>query len=59
MPNQTSPDQPARSAWAVLTNGPVTWRQATEGWAVLTTLAVFGGVAAACFKAARTLAARR
>ncbi|HEV2798570.1 MAG TPA: hypothetical protein VGV65_13220 [Nocardioides sp.] len=50
-----SPDTPAENAWALLTHGNVTWRQATEGGAVLTALSVFALTAAAFFKAARVL----
>jgi hypothetical protein len=50
---------PAESLWAVLTKEDLTWRQATEGWAILATLGVFGLAAGALFKVARSLGRSR
>ncbi|MDZ5662148.1 hypothetical protein HN031_15805 [Nocardioides sp. zg-1308] len=54
----TSPT-PAASTWAFLTRNELTWRQATEGWAVLTALGAFAATAAAFFKLARVVGRTR
>jgi hypothetical protein len=51
----SSPETPWSSTRALLTDGSVTWRQATEGWAVLTTLGVLLAAAGVSFKVARSL----
>jgi hypothetical protein len=44
------------STWAVLAKERVTWRQVTEGWAVIGILGVLGLAAGALLKVARLLA---
>lgn len=50
-----SPLSPARSTRALLTKDTITWRQATEGWAVLTALGTFAVAAGLLFKIAQIL----
>lgn len=50
-----SPGSPGRSAWALVTQRDVTWRQATEGWAVVATLGALALGARALFKVAKVL----
>ena len=50
-----SPGTPAENTRAWLTHDKVTWRQATEGGAVVTALSVFAVTAALFFRAARVL----
>lgn len=51
----SAPSTPAESTWALLTKNDLTWRQATEGWAVLATLGSFGLLAVTLIKTARLL----
>ncbi len=53
--DDSSPQEPMRSTWALLAGRAVTWRQATEGWAILTTLGAFAVTAGVSFKIARVL----
>jgi hypothetical protein len=46
---------PLRSTRATLSPGAITWRQATEGWVVLTTLGILGLAAGGFFRAARSI----
>ena len=59
MTRQSTPSNPAASARAVVTPGDVTWRQAMEGWGLVTALAAFAVAAALVAKAARALGATR
>lgn len=54
-----SPQSPARSTQALLTKDTVTWRQATQGWAVLTALGIFAVAAGLLFKIAQIIRHQR
>jgi len=58
---KTSGDPPnaAGSTWALLTHRTVTWRQASEGWAVLMTVCGVILVAATLAKLARRISPRQ
>jgi hypothetical protein len=49
----TAPTGPLDSTRILLTQTPVTWRQATQGWAVLGTAGTFAAAALTCFWVAR------
>ena len=48
-----------RSTWALLTEPTVTWRQASEGWAVLVVAAASAVVAVAVVQAGRHVMSSR
>jgi hypothetical protein len=57
--NPTPAQTPAYSTWALLTHRTVTWRQASEGWAVLAALSAAAVCATVLARLARFTFGRR
>ncbi len=51
----TAPTGPAQSTRILLTQSSVTWRQATQGWAVIGAATTLAGTACVCFWLARRI----